>query len=94
MVPLRGQRAYIGDVQHKTVLKVTEEGTLAAAATSVGVGATAMPVSTFTMTVDRPFFCVIREEAQGIPLFAAGLLYARRDRFPPGTHPGRGKNRF
>src|SRR5205823_4299531 len=47
MVQVRGERAYIDDVRHKTVLKVDEQGTLAAAVTSVGVAATAMPASSF-----------------------------------------------
>ncbi len=68
-----GERAYISDVEHKTVLKVDEQGTLAAAVTSVGVGATAMPISRFTMTVNRPFFCAIRDETTGALLFMGAI---------------------
>jgi serpin B len=73
MVELDGQRAYIGDARHKTVLKVDERGTLAAAVTSIGVAATAMPMSTFKMTVNRPFFCAIRDETTGLLLFMGGI---------------------
>jgi serpin B len=73
MVDLRGQRAYIGDARHKTVLKVDERGTLAAAVTSIGITATAMPISTFSMTVNRPFFCAIRDETTGLLLFMGGI---------------------
>ena len=60
----------INDVEHKTYMKVDEEGTEAAAATSVGVVATlvrSMPL--FEMIVDHPFFCAIVEEHSGAMLF-------------------------
>ncbi|MDY0001340.1 MAG: serpin family protein, partial [Polyangia bacterium] len=51
---------YISDVKHKTFLKVDEEGTEAAAVTSVEVGTTSVP-QIFTMRVDRPFLVVIHD---------------------------------
>jgi serine protease inhibitor len=61
----------INDVEHKTYIKVNEEGTEAAAATSVGVVATfVMATPPFEMIVDHPFFCAIAEQHSGAMLFA------------------------
>ncbi|WP_088891660.1 serpin family protein [Leptolyngbya ohadii] len=66
--------AYISDVQHKTLLEVNEEGTEAAAATSVAVAVrAAMPMPPFQMTVDRPFFCAIWDEETGTILFMGAI---------------------
>lgn len=61
----------IDDIEHKTYVKVDEEGTEAAAATSVGVGAKFAPTTPpFEMIVDHPFFCEIVEKQSGAMLFA------------------------
>jgi len=63
----------IDDVEHKTWVKVDEEGTEAAAATSVAAEATSMIVGIqppFEMVVDHPFFCAIAEGQSGAILFA------------------------
>jgi serpin B len=73
MVQLTGQRAYISEVKHRSVLKVDEQGTLAAAVTSVGVGAMSMPQAVFSMVVNRPFFCAIRDETTGTLLFMGAI---------------------
>lgn len=66
--------AYIGDVQHKTLLEVNEAGTEAAAATSVAVAVrAALPLPPFQMTVDRPFFCAIWDEETGTILFVGAI---------------------
>jgi serpin B len=57
---------FISEVKHKTFVDVNEEGTEAAAATSVGVGATSAPMS---FIVDRPFVFVIRERLSGTIMF-------------------------
>ena len=64
---------FIGDVEHKTYVKVDEEGTEAAAATSVAMMAmnvTAPSPPPFVMVVDHPFFCAIAERQSGALLFA------------------------
>jgi serpin B len=66
---LQKQNAYITDVQHKAVMHVDENGTEAAAVTSIGVGATAVIADMFHMVVDRPFMCAIRDETTGSLLF-------------------------
>ena len=52
----------ISEVTHEAYVDVNEEGTEAAAATSVGVGITsAPPKKTFYMEVNRPFFFAISD---------------------------------
>ncbi len=65
----------IDQVKHKTFVEVNEKGTEAAAATSVGIVATAMPVNEpFKMVVDHPFFCAIRDNQTGTVLFMGSLV--------------------
>jgi serpin B len=61
-----GKQLVITDVIQKTFVDVNEEGTEAAAATSVGVGPTSAPA---VMRVDRPFIFAIRERLSGTILF-------------------------
>jgi serpin B len=65
----------INEVKHKTFVEVNEEGTEAAAATSVGVAFTSaqMPQEPFQMIVDRPFFCAIRDNQTGTVLFMGSI---------------------
>lgn len=66
-----GRGLAISEVKHKTYVDVNEEGTEAAAVTSVGVRATAVRVEppTFYMEVNRPFFFAIRDNQSGEVLF-------------------------
>ncbi len=57
---------YISEVRHKTFIEVNEEGTEAAAATSVGISRTSLGPS---MYVNRPFIFAIRERHSGAVLF-------------------------
>jgi len=57
----------ISSVQHKAYVDVDENGTTAAAATSVTVGTTA--VLNQSITIDHPFIFVIREMKSGLVLF-------------------------
>ncbi len=57
---------YIDEVKHKTFISVDEEGTEAAAVTSVGIGFTSAPPE---MIVDRPFVFIIHERESGTNLF-------------------------
>lgn len=66
----------INQVKHKTFVEVNEEGTEAAAATSVGMVLTSarMPAEEpFQMVVDRPFFCAIRDNQTGTILFMGSI---------------------
>jgi serpin B len=57
---------WISEVRQKTFLKVDEEGTTAAAATSVAMGVDSAPP---TFRFDRPFLLAIRERLSGTILF-------------------------
>ena len=71
MAPLEilGENLYIGEVIHKTFVEVNEEGTEAAAVTSVGVVATSLPPPPIPFTIDRPFFFAIRDNETKTVLF-------------------------
>ena len=70
MSPL-GHKLAITNVIQKTFVDVNEEGTEAAAATSVGIGVTSLPPS---IRVDRPFVFVIRERFSGTILFMGKIV--------------------
>lgn len=65
------ENAYIDRVKHKTFVKVDEEGTEAAAVTSVGVGLSSMPP---TMIMDRPFLFAIRDKWSNTILFIGKVV--------------------
>jgi serpin B len=69
----RGRELFISLVKQKTFVEVNEEGTEAAAVTSVGIGVTALPVRP-VMHVDRPFVFVIRERLSGTILFVGKIV--------------------
>jgi serine protease inhibitor len=67
--------AYISEVRHKAFAEVNEEGTEAAAVTSVEMRTTSLgpPPKTFQMIVDRPFFFAIRDNQSGAVLFIGSI---------------------
>jgi len=65
MSPL-GDQLFIDFVKQNTFVNVNEEGTEAAAVTTIGVGVTSAPPS---IRFDRPFLFVIRERLSGTILF-------------------------
>jgi len=62
------KQLYISKVKQKTYVKVDEEGTEAAAATSVSIRVTAI-IDTPVFRADRPFVYLIRERSSGTILF-------------------------
>jgi len=64
---------YISEVKHKTMVDVNEEGTVAAAVTSVGISTTSMPLN-FIFKVDKPFIFVISEKSTGAILFTGRIM--------------------
>ena len=60
---------FIDYVDHKAAIEVNEKGTVAAAATVVGISFSAIPADFPTFIVDRPFFFVIRDDRSGSILF-------------------------
>ncbi len=67
----QGERLYISEANHKTFVEVNEEGTEAAAVTSIGVGVTSAPPS---VRIDRPYLFLIRERSTGTVLFAGKIM--------------------
>ena len=65
---------FIDKVKHKTYVEVNEEGTAAAAVTSVEMALESAGPSITTMRVDRPFIFVIRESHCGSILFAGKII--------------------
>lgn len=70
--PQASNTLYISQVKHKSWAEVNEEGTVAAAVTSVGVF-TALQPERFLMKVDRPFFFAIRNNQTGVVLFMGSV---------------------
>jgi serine protease inhibitor len=66
---------FISEVRQKSWCEVNEEGTVAAAVTSVGMATTSFPQprEKFVMKVDRPFFFVIRDNLTGVVLFMGSV---------------------
>ncbi|MBE9223214.1 serpin family protein [Cyanobacterium stanieri LEGE 03274] len=63
----------IDQVKHKTFIDVNEEGTEAAAVTSIGIRVTSLPLDNFEMVVNRPFFYAIQDEETGTILFMGNV---------------------
>src|SRR5690606_11587365 len=66
---ISNDRLFISEVKQKSFIEVNEEGTEAAAVTSVGMGLTSAGPQVYTFRVDRPFLFAIRETATGLILF-------------------------
>ena len=71
-----GNNLKISQVKHKTFVEVNEQGTEAAAATSVGIRmlSAKLPQKPFEMIVNRPFFCTIRDNQTGTILFMGSIV--------------------
>ncbi|HLX04250.1 MAG TPA: serpin family protein [Candidatus Binatus sp.] len=74
--PTPARPLFISDVEHKTWMKVDEEGTEAGAATAIVFEATAAFGSPhpFVMIVDHPFFFAITDQESGALLFAGVVM--------------------
>jgi serpin B len=67
---------YIGQVIHRAVVEVNEEGTEAAAVTAIAVAVASLGHSEprrFQMVLDRPFFFVIRDDHSNMILFMGAV---------------------
>ena len=71
---VRPQNLYIDFVDHKALIEVDEKGTVAAAATNIGISLTSMAPSEIQFYVDRPFFFIIRDDRTGTILFMGRIL--------------------
>jgi len=68
------ENLYIAKVKHKTFVEVNEEGTEAAAVTSVEMRFESVGPSGTIMRVNRPFIFAIRENHSGSILFAGKII--------------------
>ncbi|MEO0051383.1 MAG: serpin family protein [candidate division WOR-3 bacterium] len=68
-------RLAIGDVKHKSFIEVNEEGTEAAAVTSVEMVMTAIPVNSFNLVFNRPFLFLIQDNTTGTILFIGTVVH-------------------
>jgi serine protease inhibitor len=68
---LSSEKAFINEVNHKTFVEVNEQGTEAAAVTSVGMtrGLNSPEPESAQMIIDRPFFFTISDQQTGAILF-------------------------
>jgi serine protease inhibitor len=76
----KASRPFISSVKHKTFIDVHEEGTEAAAVTSIEVTITSArndEPEPFEMKIDHPFFIVIYNNQTGATLFM-GSIYEPR----------------
>lgn len=64
---------YISDVKHKTFIETNEEGTEAAAVTSVEMGVTSAGPSSNQFIIDKPFIFTISEKSTGTVLFIGAV---------------------
>ena len=71
--PPTGNQLYIDFVKQNTFVDINEEGTEAAAVTTVGVSVTSAPVYP-VMRVDRPYIFVLRERLSGTVLFMGKIV--------------------
>ncbi len=69
----------ISNVVHKAFVDVSEQGTEAAAATGIGMRATAMrmPEQPVIFRADHPFLFLIRDAGSGTMLFIGRLMNPR-----------------
>lgn len=71
---VRPNNLYIDFVDHKALIEVDEEGTVAAAVTNVGVSVTSAGPPPTTFYVNRPFFLIIRDDRTGTILFMGRIM--------------------
>jgi len=64
------EKLFITKVKHKSFIEVNEEGTEAAAVTSIGIGVTSIGIGGPEFHATRPFVFLITEEDTGAILFA------------------------
>jgi serpin B len=66
---LNRQGVYVSDARHKAYIEVNEEGSLAAAATTVAVSTRSFAKRPFEFVADHPFMFLIRDNESGTILF-------------------------
>lgn len=69
-----GLELFIDFVQQNSFVAIDEEGTEAAAVTTVGISLTSAPLGPVVMRVDHPYIVVIRESLTGTVLFMGKVV--------------------
>ncbi|GIO95230.1 serine protease inhibitor [Paenibacillus lautus] len=70
-----GEKFWIEKIKHKTVVDVSEKGTVAAAITAVGIETGAvLTTEPIVMNINRPFFIAIEDRDTGAWLFMGSVL--------------------
>jgi serpin B len=67
------QNLHISSIHHKSFVEVNEEGTEAAAATTIEMVPQSMPLTT-DFVADHPFLFLIREDNTGVVLFVGHVV--------------------
>uniref|UniRef100_A0ACD5ZY92 Uncharacterized protein n=1 Tax=Avena sativa TaxID=4498 RepID=A0ACD5ZY92_AVESA len=67
------QNLYISSVHHKSFVVVNEEGTKAAASTTVATTTYSVPL-TVDFVADHPFIFLVREDVSGVVLFVGHVI--------------------
>jgi serpin B len=75
--PAARARFAIGQIAHRAVIEVQEEGTEAAAATAAMMTLTSAPSNQETFRVDRPFLYYVVDDATGAILFQGRVMDPR-----------------
>ena len=73
MLSVQKKGLFLTNVKHKTFVEVNEEGTEAAAVTSVEVGRTSVP-ERIRVNVNHPFLFIIRDHNSGAIIFMGKML--------------------
>ena len=68
---------WIDSVVHKTYINVDEQGTEAAAVTGLGMGGSSMPPEPVSVSFNKPFSFVIKDNTNGEILFVGKYAYAQ-----------------
>lgn len=76
---LSPQACCIGLVEHAATLKVGEQGTVASAATAVGIVPSAARLQIPAVAFDRPYLMLVTDSATGEPLFLARVANPAAD---------------
>ena len=71
---VRPLNLYVDFVDHKALIEVDEEGTVAAAVTNVGISLSSASPQPTTFYVDRPFLFIIRDDRTGTILFMGQIM--------------------
>jgi len=74
LASIKPDKLYISFVDHKAVVEVNEEGTEAAAVTSIGLRLTSISMTIPKFVVDRPYLFMIRDDRSGSIIFIGKIM--------------------